>query len=254
MKLFCFTAGEGLPLRVVPFQNQTIAPPSSLGAVMPTVPGTVSTLSSPGLILCPASDPIPHRLVRRIQAGDFIEMRELLADNIALYNRFTELQGVSQVGALPPAVHPQIREVPSLISWTHCILAYMAVRTEDPLSRDMLGYARLVIREALRHGGSGWQEYDRCFRRQVAINTSFPWNVLNSSLQASTLLGAQGGTCTWCPLCQEPDHMATQCALAPLQQGVLNSQANTASSIRTTGRQPLHPPRRLESQLRVRRA
>ncbi len=40
----------------------------------------MSPLSRPGLILSPASDPVPHSLVQRIQAGQFIDMRELLTD------------------------------------------------------------------------------------------------------------------------------------------------------------------------------
>ena len=39
-----------------------------------------------GFIVSAASDPIPHRLIQRIWNGEFVEMRELLADNITLYN------------------------------------------------------------------------------------------------------------------------------------------------------------------------
>jgi hypothetical protein len=137
------------------------------------------------MILSPASDPVPERLVRKIQAGEFVEMRELLADNIALHDRASELQGAT----IPhQALRHQTHEVPSLTPWIYCFAAYVAVRTCDPAVRDMLAYARLVIREALRHGGNGWQEYDRSFRRQMAINCTLPWNVLSPSLQASTLV------------------------------------------------------------------
>ena len=50
-------------------------------------PNCISTL---GLILSPSSDPIPHRLVSRIQVGEFIEMRDLLADNISLHNQLED--------------------------------------------------------------------------------------------------------------------------------------------------------------------
>ena len=43
----------------------------------------------------------------------------------------------------------------------------------------MLAYCRLIIREALRHGGSGWQEYDRTFWCQVAIDPHLPWHSLH---------------------------------------------------------------------------
>ena len=118
-----------------------------------------------GMILSPAAAPIPSRLLQRIRAGEFVEMRDLLADNVSLHHQLEDLQGV--MTATPAAFRPRIREVPSLSSWMYCFAAYIAVRTQDPQTRDMLAYGRLIIREALRHGGNGWQEYDRSFRRQL---------------------------------------------------------------------------------------
>ena len=115
------------------------------------------------MILSPAADPIPYNLVQRIQAGQFIEMRDLLVDNNALLNQMTSLSGTT---SLPFATMSQtrLREVPSLVSWIYCFNAYMAVRTTDAQTWDMLAYSRLLIREALRHRGSGWMEYDCVFR------------------------------------------------------------------------------------------
>ena len=36
-----------------------------------------------GLLLSPAAEMIPHKLVSKIQSGQFVDMRELLADNIS---------------------------------------------------------------------------------------------------------------------------------------------------------------------------
>ena len=106
-----------------------------------------------------------------------MDMHDLLADNFALLNQLSSLQGTV---ALPQSVvtHTRLREVPSLVSWPYCFNAYIAVCTSDPLARDMLAYSRLLIREALRHGGSGWLEYDRVFRRQLAINPLLSWNTI----------------------------------------------------------------------------
>ena len=48
--------------------------------------------SRPGLILSPARDPIPQSLVQRDQSGEFLDMRDLLADNIALMSQLSSLQ------------------------------------------------------------------------------------------------------------------------------------------------------------------
>ena len=171
-----------------------------------------------GLILSPAMEPIPPRLVQRIRSGQFIHMRELLSDNMALHQQWEATQGVVDVGSLPASLRPRYREVPSLISWVFCFLAYAAVRAPDEASRNLLTYCWLLIREALRHSGEGWREYDRLFRSQAAINPLVSWNTICPSLQAATLLGQRGTGGTFCTLCNGSDHTPESCALRSWQQ------------------------------------
>ena len=109
----------------------------------------VST-SSDGLILPPALEPITHHLVHRNQTGRFLEMRELLSDNIALHNQLEAIQRHTSLAVLPSTVlFTCPREVPSLVSWIFCFTAYVAVWTSNPLAWDMLAYCCLLIHEAL---------------------------------------------------------------------------------------------------------
>ena len=82
-----------------------------------------------------------------------MEMRDLLADNIVLLSQLSSLQGF---GTLPvPTVHrTRLYEVPSLVSWMYWFAAYVAIRTPDQPTHEMLVYARLIIREALKHSPS----------------------------------------------------------------------------------------------------
>ena len=184
-------------------------PPTSLGSsgplgAVPLVPDftlvSFSQAFAPstwsGLILSLVANPIQYRLVQRIRSGEFVEIRDLLADNIALHVQLEDLHGHTT------SLNPRLREVPSLASWVYCFAAYMAVCTEDLRTRDMLAYCCLIILEALRHGGSGWQEYNRTFRRQVAIDPHLPWHSLHPGLQVATVLsgrGAAGGM--FCSVC-----------------------------------------------------
>jgi hypothetical protein len=63
-----------------------------------------------------------------------------------------------------------MREVATPLDWVYAFLAYISVRSSEPLVRNMLTYARLIVREARRHGGSGWLQYDRVFRQQAAAD------------------------------------------------------------------------------------
>lgn len=211
--------------------------------------GASPVSQTPGMILSPAADPIPHTLVQRIMSGQFVEMRDMLADNIALINQQSLLHGTV---TLPQSAvsRTALRDVPSLVSWLYCFIAYTAVRTADPVTRDMLAYSRLIVREVLRSGGSGWLEYDRVFRRQLSINPNLAWNTLEPGLQATTILGQKAAGGTFCTICRECDHTSHQCALSPLQQ--LTQPASTTPVIPTavppaTSR----PPRRPETLLHI---
>ena len=182
---------------------------------LPQQPHTASLVPAQGLMLSPATEPLPRKIVDKIRAGQFVEMRELLADNIALLSHLDSIQGPLAIGTS----RPRLREVTNLITWCYCFMGFMAVATSDKKTRDQLAYARLLIREAQRHGGQGWLDYDHAFRQQVAADPSIPWNTLNPSLQASTILGhAAPGAGSFCSLCRGVDHSRNQCALASVQQ------------------------------------
>ena len=187
------TAGQASPIS--PISSATVQP------------------SQPGLSLSPAMAPFPRRLVNRVLAGQFIDMRELLADNMALVQQLESVPGSSMLGTS----RPRLREVTSLPTWCYCFLGYMAIRTSDPSTRDQLSYARLMIREARRHGGTGWLDYDRAFRQQAAVDPSQRWNTLVPGLQASTILGQRAMPGSFCTLCREVDHTRAQCALLCLE-------------------------------------
>ena len=200
--------------------------PSSSHQQLPNVP----TCPQPGLMLSPAAPPFPRKLVDKVKTGQFVEMKELLADNVSLLNQLEAVPGMSAVHMLG-AARPRLREVSSLASWCYCFLGYVAMRTADQSTRDQMAYARLIIKEAQRHGGLGWLDYDRAFRQQAASDPAMRWNTISPSLQASTILGqkqaVQGSFCT---LCREVDHSRAQCALVCLEPSASSSLAPSVST------------------------
>ena len=96
--------------------------------------------SRPGLVLSPAAAPFPKKLVDRIQAGNFVEVKELLTDNMALISQLETVQGWSPAHMLGPA-RPRLREVASLATWCYCFMGYVAIRSSDPMTRSQLAYA-----------------------------------------------------------------------------------------------------------------
>ena len=80
-----------------------------------------------GMILSPAPQPILARLVRCILAGEFFEMRELLADSISLHNQLESVHGPLHSFFTPGSLWAHILEVLSLLSWVYCFAAYVAI-------------------------------------------------------------------------------------------------------------------------------
>ena len=112
----------------------------------------------------------------------------------------------------------RLRDVTSLLSWIYCFLVYIATLVNDQGVRDILAYARLMVREAQRHGGSSWLDYDRVFRhQQAASDPSLWWNTLHPGIQSVTLVGCTAGSTLLCSICRETDHTAGQCTLSYVQ-------------------------------------
>ena len=168
--------------------------------------------------------PVPARMVQQIRSCRFVEMRDLLWDNAELRRHYEEMHGAMGFHVLPVTSRPRIREVTTLPSWICCFLTCLAASVSDQVIRDRISYAILIVREAMRHGGSGWIDYDRLFRQQASINPSLRWNVIHPELQATTILGQRPAVPgTFCILCQECDHTSTHCALAQLQPSTVRS-------------------------------
>lgn len=221
---------------VVPWQQV----PHSLPP--PPVPAAALSLS-------PASEPFPLKLVEKVQSGKFVEMRELLTDNITLLQQLDVMNMQCSLPALPGVMRPRLREVTTLPSWLYCFLAYVAIRSSDPETRDMLAYGRLLIRESQRHGGSGWLAYDKVFRQQAALDSTLRWNSIHPGIQAATLTGSitPSGVPVFCTLCREPGHASSDCALAYLQQPVTQSAAAAAIPPRRPVAPRFYQPSRRQS-------
>ena len=120
--------------------SQTVASAHILATVAPrSTPDISPSTSSQPMMLLSTLPPIATKLVAKIQSGQFVAMKELLADNMSL---------CQQVEAWPTqhvftgAAKPRLRDVDSPLNWVSCFLAYAAVRTPDPGTRKLLTYGR----------------------------------------------------------------------------------------------------------------
>ncbi len=136
---------------------------------------------------------------------------ELFLDNLALLKQLESMQSTKQ------ASKANLREVRSVSTWLYCFLAYvyMAAATPDACSREILTYARLI----LRTGGDGWTTYNRLFREYAALDKSkrLDWTTLDPGLHQATFMQQASYGGKMCSHCLETDHADHKCALASVK-------------------------------------
>ena len=138
-------------------------------------------------------------LVWGTRSGQFVDMRELLMDNVSLHQQLDTFGGHHAFPSLPGMLKPRHemwRAYPPgfIASW------HITIQANDQGVWDMLVYARLMVREVQRHGGSSWLDYDRVFHQQAALDPSLRWNTLHPEIQATTLVGRTAGSTLLCSI------------------------------------------------------
>lgn len=177
--------------------------------------GPPPTTAQP-FILSECLPPVPAKLVAKIIKGDYVEMAELLRDNIEMERRGAAVD----TSACSGTNRLQRREVPDFLSWLQCFGTYASIvgNHKPKKIRQLLAYQTIMIREARRCGGSGWQGYDAMFRQMAATVPDTDWGQLNSALYTVTFMAQQNGRGKTCQFCLETDHLSTDCAMAPVRQ------------------------------------
>lgn len=190
------------------------ATPAGAAKVPPMVKAATneSSATSPPFTLGEGLPPVPGKLIQKIQRGEYVDMAELLRDNMEL--------NAGDPLARHLGMQPSCQEVPDLISWVQCFGIYAAVVSVSHPDQilQLLAYQMMVVRKAIRCGGRGWQSYDAMFRQQAAISPSVDWSKLNNSLYLTMLLQQQNGRGRTCVHihCMETDHTSKDCTLAPI--------------------------------------
>lgn len=177
------------------------------GHVSVPSPLVVGSMAKP-FSLASSFPPIPCKLALKIQSLQFVEMRELLPDNLTI---------AEDALSRPPDQRPKQREVSSILSWVSAFATYIAVTAEAHPDRvkDMLAYLRIIVKEAARSNNKGWLNYDRIFRQNAVSDPTLSWARLDSSLHSSYCIGGPSEALrVACPHCNEFDHSAEECALS----------------------------------------
>lgn len=115
--------------------------------------------------------PVPRKLVTRIQAGEFVDIAELLPDRMGV----TSTPSFSSDKDEKQPLKMKRRQVTNIMEWVQCYSIYVAVLTSKYSDRiqDLMGYQALIV-EAYIYGV--WLRNLVRIRSPISTNgRSFSW-------------------------------------------------------------------------------
>lgn len=149
--------------------------------------------------------PVPSKLVRRIECGEFIELSELLPEKLS----FDVAEEDSGKGKSKKKL------ITSILEWVQCFSLYTAIISQKQPERvpDLLGYQSLIIDAHREFKGDYWMGYDRRFRlRAAAASQVDKW--ANVDITLWSLAFASRGSSARCKFCFSTSHDSSTCDLS----------------------------------------
>ena len=116
------------------------------------------------LSIGPGLPPVPRKLITHIQAGEFVDMAELLPDRMGIT---TTPSFLSHKNEKQP-FKTKRRQVTNITEWVQCYSIYVAVLTSKYPDKiqDLMGYQALIIEAC----SEAWLGYDCRFRQMAAAS------------------------------------------------------------------------------------
>ena len=180
-----FTAPAGSS-RILPSSLSTLFP-SIASAPLPACPtsfssSTVPTLQQP-FIFGPGFSPVPYKLVSQITSGKFIDLAELLSDNLRDNEAEPQLLLDGRLVLTTTSKRPR-RSIDDIMSWSEAFSIYSLILASHYPSwwRDLTLYKLLILCTYRQFQGNAWLRYDRAFREHAAAARLTDWSSINVQL------------------------------------------------------------------------
>jgi hypothetical protein len=137
-------------------------------------------------IFGPSRPPSPAKTVAQIVAFKFVEMSDLIPENLEAPTNEVPSFAIEGRSIVPTTTtSPRKKnEIGDILTWVECFNSYVAVITSvrPERARDLLAYMALIIRIAKQFPGRCWYNYDRAFRLEAAASNMMNWSQIHPDL------------------------------------------------------------------------
>ena len=137
---------------------------TSLGLSTPSTP----SFQQP-FIVGPGFSPVPYKLVSQIVSGKFVDLAELLSDNLKDAESEPQLLFDGRI-VLTSTNKRQKTKIADITAWSEAFSIFTLILVSHYLSRwrDLTLYKLLILRTYRQFQGNAWLTYDRVFREHAA--------------------------------------------------------------------------------------
>ena len=170
----------------MPSSLSTLSPSITL-APLPACPTSFSSSSVPTLqqpfIVGPGFLPVPYKLVSQITSGKFIDLAELLSDNLRDNEAEPQLLLDGRLVLTATSKRPK-RSIDDIMSWSEVFSIYSLILASHYPSRwrDLTLYKLLILHTYRQFQGNALLTYDRAFRKHAATARLTDWSGINVQL------------------------------------------------------------------------
>ena len=149
-------------------------------SVVSSLPAT-SSASLP-VVVGPGYAPVPFKLVSKITAGLFVDLADLLPDNIRAQE--IEPQAFLEGKLVVSGSKKRVIEIADIITWIEAFTIFSMILCHTFPSRwkDLNQYKLLIIQTARRFSDKSWLHYDIAFRKEAAASGSTDWSRMHPDL------------------------------------------------------------------------
>ena len=141
----------------------------------PLALGDHASSSTEGVYIGEGLPLVPSKLTRKIRAGEFVEMSELLPE-VWTPKEEGEPEYKKRCG----------RRVVDIFTWLQCFGVYVSIRgVQSPTAiPELMAYMSMIVRVNQEYTGMAWLNYDTLFRKHAALRRDTKWSVINTTIYA----------------------------------------------------------------------
>ena len=173
--------------------------------------------------------PFPAKLVQKIRHWEFVELNQLLPDNVVSFPNQSEPEMSDQkLSRERKKLHP----IEDIRSWCLAMLLYTATcyATYPHKTGEMLAYIASILQTSTNYPVEACLSYDRVFRAQAHLKPQFNWASDNTRLWNDKFSGRAAPRP--CSTCSSISHISHECH-------------HTSAEVKNPNRpDPLKPPQR----------